>query len=273
MRMSTIGMKRIQNQAFSIKPEWNLGPIPLPNRKVPTMSEELIPALHAEKLHLVPGLTEINGSTLSFSDGSTLEAIDAIIFCTGYRADFSVLDSAADPTKKTRPDWHKLPGSNDRPLPRLYQGIFHPEFSNSLAILGTSPLTPQACLNYDISSAAVAQIWLGHSSLPSVEEMNAHIDAQHEVVCQIARTGELANTNLRNNWEWFEWCDETAGLGLVKRVGYGFEGWKFWWRDRKLCSLVMNGLMSPHLFRLFDEGKREPWDGARRAVETANGVK
>lgn len=270
-QMALVGMKRLQKQAFDLKPEWGLGEPQMPIRKVPTMNEHLIPALHAGKLRMKPALKSIDGSTLTFADGSKLESVDSIIFCTGFRSDFSFMASEVDPTRNTRKDWPNLPGANGRPLPRLYQGIFSLDFPDSLAFLGTSPLSFQACLNYDISSAAVAQIWAGKSALPSLQEMNENVDAQHEWVCSIARTGDLANTNLRNNWEWFKWCDEAAGIGLAKRMGYGLEGWKFWLQDRDLCKLVMDGIMSPHLFRLFDEGKRKPWLEARDVVEAVNG--
>lgn len=269
-QMALIGMQRLQKQAFDLKEEWGLGEPQLPTRKVPTMNENLVPALHAGQLGIKPALKSIQGNTLHFSDGSQLDSIDSIIFCTGFRSDFSFMAANVDPTRDTRKDWAGLPGANGRPLPRLYQGIFSLGYPHSLAFLGTSPLTFQACLNYDISSAAVAQIWAGKSSLPSVREMISNVDAQHELVCRIARTGSLANTNLRNNWEWFKWCDEAAGIGLVKRMGYGVEGWKFWLKDRKMCRLVMDGIMSPHMFRVFDEGKRKPWLEARKIIEAVN---
>lgn len=89
---------------------------------------------------------------------------------------------------------------------------------------------------------------------------------------QDSNTGSLANTNIRNNWEWFKCCDEAAGIGLAKRMGFGFEGWQFWLKDRSSSKLVMDGIMNPHLFKLFDEGKRRPWSEARNIVEAVNGT-
>jgi dimethylaniline monooxygenase (N-oxide forming) len=266
------GVKKIQDKTWKVKAEWNLSPFPLPTRGGATLSEDLIPYLHAGKVELLKGLKRANGSTLELSDGSHIKNVDAIIFCTGFRASYSLIDPASDPCRNTRKDWPTLQGANGRPLPRLYQGIFSLDHPNSFAVLGTSPLTPQAFLNYDLSSMAVAQIWKGNSSLPSVEEMNKHVDAQHEVVCEIASTGNLFNTNFRNNWDWFKWVDQAAGLGVAERIGYGAKGWSFWWSDRQLCRLVSDGLMSPHIMRVFDEGKRKPWDGARQQLEKVNAV-
>lgn len=269
-KVSLLGIKAVQRRTFEIKPEWKLYEILPPTRKVPIANDRFIPALHEGKLDLKPALQEINCSTLTFSHGSTLPNIDAIVFATGHRSDYSYMDAAVDPTRNSRKDWSSLPGSDSRPLPRLYQGIFSLDHPDSLAFLGTSPFSFMACLNYDLCSMAMSQIWSGKSTFPSSTEMNAHVDTQHASVFAIAKDGELANVNLRNNWEWFKWCDEAAGLGLVKKMGYGLEGWKFWFRDRKLCKLVTDGLMSPHLFRLFDEGKRRPWEDARKEIERVN---
>lgn len=265
-----LGMNHMTKKKFNIPAEWGLREAHPPTRKVPTLSDTLVSAVHQSQVHLKRGLTAVNGSTLTFADGSQLSDIDNIVFATGFRSDFSYLDPAADPTRDTRKDWSGLPGANSRPLPRLYQGIFSLDFPDSLAFIGTSPLTPQANMNYDISSAAVAQIWAGKSTLPSRVEMEQHVDAQHESVCRIAATGELANTNLRNNWDWYKWCDEAAGLGVVKRTSWSVEGWKFWLADRQLSNLVNGGIFTPHIFRLFDEGKRTPWEDARKAVEKTN---
>jgi dimethylaniline monooxygenase (N-oxide forming) len=271
-RVAVLGMKKIQDQTWKIKPEWNLSPFPLPTRGGVTMNEELVPYLHAGKVELLKGLNLADGSTLQFYDGSQVKNVDALIFCTGFRASYSLIDAASDPCRNTRKDWKTLKGANGRPLPRLYQGIFSLDYPNSLAILGTSPFTPQACLNYDLSSMAVAQIWKGNSPLPSLEEMNKHVDVQHEAVCKIARTGDIFNTNLRNNWDWFKWVDQAAGLGVVERIGYGAKGWNFWWSDRQLCRLVLDGLMSPHIMRLFEAGKRKHWDGAKQELEKVNAI-
>jgi dimethylaniline monooxygenase (N-oxide forming) len=265
-------MKKVQDSYWEIKPEWKLHPIPSPIRAGATMNEDLVPHLHAGKIELLRGLARVNGSTVELSDDSVVPNVDAVIFCTGYRPSYSIIDPAVDPCRHTRKDWATLKGANGRPLARLYQGIFSLDYPESLAVLGTSPFTPQACLNYDLCSMAVSQIWKGNSALPSQHEMNAHVDAQHEAVCKFASTGDIFNVNMRNNWDWFKWADDAAGLGIAERIGYGAKGWSFWYHDRKLCRLVMDGLMSPHIMRLFDEGKRKPWPNARKEIEKVNGV-
>ncbi|EME38829.1 hypothetical protein DOTSEDRAFT_75531 [Dothistroma septosporum NZE10] len=101
------------------------------------------------------------------------------------------MDPAVDPTREPLEDWSSLLGADGRPLPRLYQDIFSLDYPDFLAFLGTS-------------------------QLPQVQRMKTHVDAHHRLLCEIARTGELANTNQRNNRDWYTWCDEAAGIDLIK---------------------------------------------------------
>ena len=73
---------------------------------------------------------------------------------------------------------------------------------------------PRASLNYNISSAAVADCWAGRSRLLSIANM------RHEAMCHIDATGELVSTDLHNYRDWCRWCNETMGIGLVKRKGW-----------------------------------------------------
>lgn len=272
-RAAVVGLKMIQEKAWPgvIRPEWGLSPVPPPIRSAVVINDDLVPYLSSGKITLLGELKGTTGNTLELYNGSYVRDVDAIIFATGFRTSYSLMD--VDPCRNTRKVWDTLLGANGRPLPRFYQGIFSLDYPDSLAILGTSPFTFQSCMNYDISSMAVAQTWKGNSSLPSLKEMNKHVDAQHKLVCEIARTGDLFNTNFRNHWDWFKWVDQAAGLGIVERIGYGPDGWKFRWSDHQLRRLIMDGLMSPHMMRLFDKGKRKPWDGARREVEKVNGAR
>ena len=37
-----------------------------------------------------------------------------------------------------------------------------------------------------------------------------------------------------------------------------------------MCNLLMDGMPSAHIYRLFETGKRKCWDGAKEAIEKAN---
>ncbi len=70
--------------------------------------------------------------------------------------------------------------------------------------------------------------------------------------------------------QWLFWADRTAGCGVYDRLGWGVKGWQFWWNERELWKLVMDGVMTSVVWRLFDEGKRKAWDGARGEMERVN---
>ncbi|KAI8274136.1 hypothetical protein K4K56_001884 [Colletotrichum sp. SAR 10_98] len=50
-------------------------------------------------------------------------------------------------------------------------------------------------------------------------------------------------------YQWADWVDQTAGTG-----------------EPRFCSILMGGVYSPHIYRVFD-GKRKKWGGARREIE------
>lgn len=71
--------------------------------------------------------------------------------------------------------------------------------------------------------------------------------------------------------DWMAWADNMAGLGIAERLGYGARGWSFWLNDRKLCNILMDGVSSPHMYRLFETGRRKAWTGAREEILRING--
>lgn len=67
------------------------------------------------------------------------------------------------------------------------------------------------------------------------------------------------------------WLQQAAGCGVWERLGWGWQGWSFWWTEREMYSLLIDGIDSPHALRLFETGRgRKPWPGARAAIEKAN---
>jgi dimethylaniline monooxygenase (N-oxide forming) len=78
------------------------------------------------------------------------------------------------------------------------------------------------------------------------------------VYCGIVRPGP-----------WYKFLNSAAGTGVDKNLRYGWEGWKIWWQERKLSNLMMRGVMTPYMHRVFD-GRRKNWDGAREAIIASN---
>jgi dimethylaniline monooxygenase (N-oxide forming) len=116
----------------------------------------------------------------------------------------------------------------------------------------------------DLASMAVVQVWKGTSKLPSMEEMNKQIDAHHAWLTKLAER-ETAPSDFVQEEPWLKWCNEVPGTGIDEHLGWRISGWRFSGKEMSLSNLIMGGVETPFVLRLF-EGKRKKWDGARRAI-------
>ncbi|RMZ77703.1 hypothetical protein DV738_g4246, partial [Chaetothyriales sp. CBS 135597] len=275
----------VRNTAFTMRPEWRLDPAPSVANVVPTISDTLVPALESGDIESVDSIKEIlGGSSVQLADGKLVE-VDTIIFCTGYHVDYSVVgefdpfldtrhtDLSDDATKQSEPpaDSPSDPARLNPPIPRLYQNLLSLAHPDSLAFLGTAASPAAAFPLADLATMAIAQFWKPDpQQLPSRAEMNAWVRS-HLAWAESIRARGPFNTRLVFGPDWEAWTEKIAGTRVSEHLGYGPTGWAFWAKDRKFCNLLMDGLYSPHLYRLFDSGgRRKAWDGAREAIIKAN---
>lgn len=262
------GLLKMQNSAFKMQPEWRLSPAPSIKHAVPIISDNLVDMLAAGEVTSVHGIKKAIGpNEVEFLDGTVVE-VDTIIYCTGYKTDFAIIDSSVDPTRNTTPEWAASVGSKGKHLPRLYKGIISLDHPKSLAFMGNVAFATGAFPLYDLASMALAQIWKGNTALPSLAEINQSVDVHHAWMCSIAREGPVPPGWVRQA-DWLAWANDAAGTGINEKLGWGAEGWRFWMSDRAWCDTLMDGILSPHIYRLF-EGKRKRWDGARQEIEKVN---
>ncbi|KAM5384325.1 hypothetical protein ACJZ2D_001630 [Fusarium nematophilum] len=261
--------KEIMEKAFGdIDPTWRLDPAPSVKVANPVVSDTLISRLRAGEIRTVPGIKQVVGlREVELTDGQVMEA-DAIICCTGYKYGFDLLDPQADPSAEPSTAWLDAPGSKDRPLPRLYQNVFSLKQPNSLAFLGCAWFITSAFCLADLASMCIAQVWAGRSRLPPQAEMECWMDRQEQRISGLAQRGAVIPASVPAR-EWLLWADRTAGMGVEEHLGWGLKGWLFWWRERNLWRMLMDGPQTAAAWRLFD-GKRKKWDGARSEVERAN---
>lgn len=261
-------IKKMQDKAFNIRPEWRMSPAPPVKHAVPIISDNLVNLLEAGQILSVDGLKRVSGrNEVELDDGTRLDA-DTIIWCTGYKTEFNLLDRSVDPTLHTTPAWESAVGSRGKPLPRLYQNVLSLDHPNSLAFMGCVAFATGAFPLYDLCSMALAQIWKGASPLPSLAEMNRAVDRQHAYICGIAKDGSATPGWVRQG-EWVAWANEAAGAGVNEHLGWGLTGWKFWFQDRAFYKLLMDGIYTPFIWRVF-AGKRKTWEGARAEIERVN---
>ncbi|RMJ18789.1 hypothetical protein CDV36_001567 [Fusarium kuroshium] len=263
--------RSIMSKAFGdVDPAWRLDPAPSVKVTNPVVSDTLISRLRAGDIKTIPGIKKVTGpKELELTDGQVVEA-DAIICCTGYKYGFDILDTQVDPSDKPSIAWLKAWGSKDRPLPRLYQNVFSLKKPDSLAFLGCTWFITSAFCLADLTSMCVAQVWAGRSKLPPQPEMNRWMDQQEQRISRLAQRGTVIPASVPAR-EWLVWADRTAGMGVEEHLGWGWKGWLFWWRERPLWKMLMDGPQTAAAWRLFD-GKRKKWDGARVEIERANEV-
>ena len=240
---------------FEPSPSGALGPI------ATVINEDLIPLVRRGRIRSVHGIRRVVGpKAVELDNGHVLQDIDAIITCTGYHVDMSLTPSVRSETTSR----------GIGPIPCLYQGIFPPEHASSLAILHYLQVSDNAATTRELSAMALAQLWSGKSTLPSREEMEAQVRARNEWFTD--RKLEFPNyvDGMQPGHSWSRWVHDAAGTGMYERMGWGLEAWRAWWADRQLWNIMARGVYTPHMYRVFETGKRSVWEGARREVVRVN---
>ncbi|KAL4875868.1 flavin monooxygenase-like protein [Aspergillus karnatakaensis] len=249
---------KIQNQFHTLRPEWRLNENMAPfAQSLPLMNEDIVDAMHEGKIISVSNLIEVvDERTVLLQDGTTVTNLDAIIFCTGYKPDFSILGDY-------EPEFRNLYQDGTKPLPKLYQNIFSLDSPDSLAWVCGVGFQMAVFHVYDLASMALAQVWKDAVELPPAETMRAQVDRHYKWITSLAENGSVYPDSVQP--EWYCWADETAGANVYRHLGYGMDGWRFWLNNRVFCNKLMYSIFSPHTWRLFD-GRRKKWDGAREEV-------
>lgn len=242
------------------EPEWGLEET---DGDVTTIicSDHLIPLVREGKISSVRGIKRIAGPrAVELDNDEVIDGVDVIIACTGYRADFSLLPDLS--MTQTDPS---LP-----PLPDLYQMVFAVDYADSLACTNYGIINESAAAYRELQSMAIAQVWAGNSKLPPVADMKKQAAAY-----QAWLTGQMLSfpatyVGKGQMYPWMKFLHKTAGTGMYEHMGWGWKGFWFWLRDRRLYNLVAWGVYSPHMYRLFETGKRSAWSGAREAIIRVN---
>ncbi|KAF3921920.1 hypothetical protein ABW20_dc0101573 [Dactylellina cionopaga] len=269
---------KMRSQFPQLRDEWRLLPAPPIHNVSPVMNDNLIDLLDRGKVKSVHGIKRFlaDGTSIELTNGQILESIDSVIYCTGYDFDYSFLGEGANPTAFPTPEWDQAEHAKSMPYPRLYRGMFPTNYPESLAFIGPyRGYSPSHLANCDLASAALAQIWMGNYPLPSKTEMQEWCDAHYQSMLRHVSRWRLYGFTCESG-DLQRWLNDAAGNGINEKLGWGLEGWRFWWKERKLYYLLMDGVDTVFLQRLFDgrgERSREKWEKAKEAIYRANGVK
>ena len=280
-------MQRVLNkqsqEGFPDAPEaWQLSPSPSVVVRTPLMADALWPLLKSGFAEPVSTIRRISGpKSIELVDGRTLDDIDTIIYCTGYH--FSLPDGFI-PQDVDAEGYNLYPPGREGREPRLYRNVFpmheNEEIRNSLAYLGHGYIPFPGFVQFEMTAAAVSQVWRGHSPLPSLPQMQAWF-TQHLRRRKAIRDRYLPLENstfypiLLDITDSLEWIDQAAGVGLYKNLGGGWvnwRAWKLWWEDKEFYHILLNGIFTPAIWRLFETGKRRalPWDECKQMIISEN---
>jgi dimethylaniline monooxygenase (N-oxide forming) len=268
----TLSLK--SRRELKLQPEWRFQPVTQPLSNVPPiMNDYIVPLLRAGKIHSVNGISSFgeDGHSIVVMDGTTLYDIDSVVLCTGYHFNYEGLGPEANPTNHPTPEWDIHPHSNNMPYPWLYRGVFSPKYPDSLAFIGTyRGFSVSATSNADLTATALTQIWKGNYSLPPREEMERFCEKNYRQQLRLiepCRTNQVANPS---SSEFEMWLNEAAGNGVNERLDGGWRSWKWMLSNWKLSRLLMDGIDTPFVQRLFDSPRgdkgRKKYDGALDAI-------
>ncbi|KXH25696.1 TfdA family Taurine catabolism dioxygenase TauD [Colletotrichum salicis] len=248
--------------------------------RIPVLSDDLAENLRDGITRTVPGVKEVTGpKSVTFTDGTVLDDIDAIIICTGYEYDFSVIKGAGDPTNPAKaPDHFEHVNTTRYKDPhvhfaRLYGGFLSKEYPESLAFIGHFFILKAPFAFNDLVTMALASLWSGKVLLPSADVMAQDINRHYDTVVNTLERGVLPHLGFRMfGSDTYTWLNKVAGTGVTERVGcFSKEAWMLWWNDRKFYNLLMDGADSPAVYRLFEtERGRKAWPGARDQIPKTN---
>jgi len=164
---------RVQREIFKLVLRLQQGDVtqyglPRPDHELlhahPTVSADLLTRLSHGDIAVKPNIELLDGTEVRFADGSS-EAVDAIIYCTGYRVDFPFFS----------PELISAP-NNDLPL---FHHVFHPDCPDVFFIGLLQPLGAIMPLA-ELQSEWVADYLVGEYGLPDVAQMKTTIAQERE---------------------------------------------------------------------------------------------
>jgi dimethylaniline monooxygenase (N-oxide forming) len=261
-------LKGIQDKHYKLRPEWGFEPA----QKTPLLNDNLVDFLESGSVESVKGVKRIlSGTEVELEDGKKVH-VDVLIWCTGFKSDFSMIDPRFDPTVPytSTTAWSSAPGSNSKSMFNLWHNVFSLAKPDSLAFLGNVVFAIGGFQIFDTASMAIAQVWKGASRLPPQAQMEKDVQKHHEWLSDQASRGFNVSPALVVAGPWTRTMDDLGGTGINEYLGYGWKGWWFWCTNMCLCNQLMAGIWTTHVYRVFEGKKRKKWDGARQAIERLN---
>ncbi|KAI4892566.1 hypothetical protein NFI96_024726 [Prochilodus magdalenae] len=207
----------------------------------PIINDDLPGRILQGALQVKPNIQEFRGSTVNFDNGTVEEGIDAVVFCTGYKATFPFLD----PTITNSPEGELTLFRRVFPL-----SLQHP----TLAIIGI--LNPKGSIMPVVEMQArwAVTVFKGLNRLPPLAKM-------HEIVEADLKTKKRRHRRPRRIALEEDYIPYMDSIAQEVRVRPNLI-WLFL-TDPGLGWKVLFGPTTPYQYRLCGPGR---WEGARHAI-------
>eukprot|EP01065_Artemidia_motanka_P011317 TRINITY_DN1607_c0_g3_i1.p2 TRINITY_DN1607_c0_g3~~TRINITY_DN1607_c0_g3_i1.p2 ORF type:complete len:665 (+),score=207.86 TRINITY_DN1607_c0_g3_i1:74-2068(+) len=207
-----------------------------------TKSDEFVPALVDGSLVMRPGVEKFEGSTVTFTDGTTAE-IDAVVLCTGYGAKISTMFGYFDQSQL------KFSCLTD-----LYKYVFPIEHGDELAFFGFArPHIGSIPMMAELQARTFAQVVSGAGVLPKPSEMQADVEEARRRWKE-----DFGEGRLKTMVNWIQYCDSLAALCSC-RAPTGL-----WTQDPLLAAKLVTGPFTSFHYRF--QGPGACPEEARRVV-------
>ncbi|XP_007935966.1 putative dimethylaniline monooxygenase [N-oxide-forming] 6 [Orycteropus afer afer] len=221
----------------------NYGLMPLNGilRKEPVFNDELPSRILCGTVSIKPSVKQFTETSAVFEDGTVFEAIDSVIFATGYDYAYPFLDDSIIKSRNNEVT--------------LFKGIFPPQMEKpTLAVIGFVQSLGAAIPTVDLQARWAAKVFTNSCILPTMKEMMDDIDEKMGKKLKWFGQSQTLQT------DYITYMDELSTfIGVKPNIPWLFL------TDPKLALEVYFGPCSPYQFRLMGPGK---WDGARNAILT-----
>ncbi|XP_065791753.1 putative dimethylaniline monooxygenase [N-oxide-forming] 6 isoform X1 [Muntiacus reevesi] len=221
----------------------NYGLMPLNStlRKEPVFNDELPSCILCGTVSIKPNVKEFTETSAVFEDGTVFEAIDYVIFATGYGYAYPFLDDSIIKSRNNEVT--------------LFKGIFPPFLEKpTLAVIGLVQSLGATIPTADLQARWVVKVFANSCTLPTTNEMMDDIEEKMGKKLKWFGQSQTLQT------DYITYMDELGSfIGAKPNIPWLFL------TDPQLALEVYFGPCSPYQFRLMGPGK---WDGARNAILT-----
>jgi dimethylaniline monooxygenase (N-oxide forming) len=182
----------------------------------PVIVDQLIAQIDSGAADLIGAVDKVTGpKSVQLKDGTIIEDLDAIIFCTGYHFSIPFMPK----------EWDPYPVDGEPP--KLYQNIFplhsDPDVRNSLAFMGQGATPFPGFAMLETVSMATAQIWKGKEKLPPLKEMQQwyenNINEYREKKRRMKTDSTFYPVMLPMR-TWWGFLDKTAGTDVLSHFSW-----------------------------------------------------